>query len=126
MAKLDDFIEIVNDFSAIADFVVIYVMEAHPSDGLAFEHNPVKIKTHRHIHDRLKAARHLLTKNVPCPLLTDIMLDEADRCFAAAPERLFVIQDGVLKYCGGPGPRGYHLEEVREWLENYQQSSDTK
>ena len=37
MAKLRDFGEIVHDFSNIADFVIVYIEEAHPSDGWALK-----------------------------------------------------------------------------------------
>lgn len=37
MAKLRDFGEIVREFSDIADFVIVYIEEAHPSDGWALK-----------------------------------------------------------------------------------------
>ena len=37
MTKLQQFNEIVRDFRDVADFVIIYVEEAHPSDGWAFK-----------------------------------------------------------------------------------------
>ena len=37
MAKLHDFGEIVRDFSDVADFVIVYIEEAHPSDGWALK-----------------------------------------------------------------------------------------
>lgn len=37
MDRLRDFNEITADFRDIADFVVIYISEAHPSDGWAFK-----------------------------------------------------------------------------------------
>lgn len=36
-AKLRDFGEIVRDFSDVADFVIVYIEEAHPSDGWALK-----------------------------------------------------------------------------------------
>ena len=37
MAKLNEFNSITRDFSDIADFLVIYISEAHPTDGWAFK-----------------------------------------------------------------------------------------
>lgn len=37
MVKLRDFGEIVRDFSDIADFIIVYIEEAHPSDGWALK-----------------------------------------------------------------------------------------
>lgn len=37
VAKLRDFGEIVHDFSDVADFVIVYIEEAHPSDGWALK-----------------------------------------------------------------------------------------
>lgn len=37
LAKLREFGEIVHDFADIADFVIVYIEEAHPSDGWAFK-----------------------------------------------------------------------------------------
>lgn len=37
MAKLAKFNEIVRDFKDVADFAIIYISEAHPTDGWAFK-----------------------------------------------------------------------------------------
>lgn len=37
MSQLDAFQKMVNDFSQVADFCVVYIEEAHPSDGWALE-----------------------------------------------------------------------------------------
>ena len=37
MAKLRQFNEIARDFTDVADFVVVYIEEAHPTDGWAFK-----------------------------------------------------------------------------------------
>lgn len=43
VAKLSDFGEIVRDFSDIADFVIVYIEEAHPSDGWALKVSSSKL-----------------------------------------------------------------------------------
>ena len=37
MAQLRQFNEIARDFTDVADFVVVYIEEAHPTDGWAFK-----------------------------------------------------------------------------------------
>ena len=36
-ARVDEFLSIANEFSDIADFLAVYIEEAHPSDGWAFK-----------------------------------------------------------------------------------------
>lgn len=47
------------------------------------------------------------------------MSDSANRSYAAWPERLYIIVDGVIVYKSGPGPFGYVLDDVRSWLEKH-------
>ena len=61
MGKFGGFCKIASSFSDIADFLTVYIEEAHPDDGWAFKNN-IKINTHRDIEDRIEAAKHLLTK----------------------------------------------------------------
>jgi hypothetical protein len=49
------------------------------------------------------------------------LLDRADNRvnydYAAWPDRLFVVGvDGKIAYRGGPGPGGFRVAEVEEWL----------
>lgn len=118
MAKLRDFGEIVHDFSDVADFVIVYIEEAHPSDGWALKNN-YNIPKHRTQEERCAAARLLLSHNPPCTVRVDTMLDAANLAYGASPERLYIIWDSRIVYQGGPGPMSYSTHEVRIWLENY-------
>ncbi|XP_019620475.1 PREDICTED: uncharacterized protein LOC109467022 [Branchiostoma belcheri] len=51
--------------------------------------------------------------------VVDTMDDNVARAYACYPDRLFVILDGIVVYKGGLGPEGYHLDEVRDWLQNF-------
>ena len=44
------------------------------------------------------------------------MDDRANKAFAALPERIYVILDGVIVYEGGLGPFDYKIEEVEAFL----------
>lgn len=37
MAKLSDFCKLTEEYAGLADFAVIYVEEAHPTDGWKFQ-----------------------------------------------------------------------------------------
>lgn len=71
------------------------------------------------MHDRLREAQ-ALSKKVPwAQVVADNMNDDAMLSYGALPERLYIIQDGIVVYEGDIGPRGYHPEQVRDWLAEY-------
>ncbi|KAF7468063.1 Hypothetical predicted protein [Marmota monax] len=109
-------LRLIEDFSPIADFLIIYIEEAHASDGWAFKNN-VDIKIHQNLQDRLRAAHILLAKSPQCPVVVDTMQNQSSQLYAALPERLYVLQEGRILYKGKPGPWNYHPEEVRAVLE---------
>lgn len=102
----------------MADFVVVYIEEAHPSDGWFF-HNNISIPQHRKLDDRIMAARKLEDIGTKCPIVVDQMSNDANKRYGALFERLYVIQDGVIVYAGERGPVGYKVEELESWLQNY-------
>lgn len=104
------------DFGSAADFLIIYIEEAHASDGWAFKNN-VDIKQHRNLQDRLWAAHLLLARSPQCPVVVDTMQNQSSQQYAALPERLYVLQGGRILYKGKPGPWNYNPEEVRAVLE---------
>lgn len=116
MYKLDEFKELVKDYSSVADFLVVYIAEAHSSDGWAFSNN-YDINQHKSLEDRLSAARILVQKDPLCPVVVDEMSDCTAMKYGALPERLYVLLDGKVVYKGGMGPWGYKPLEVRAFLE---------
>ena len=106
----------VDNFSDIADFVIIYIEEAHPKEGFHIKMNYV-IGTHQCLEERFAAAEKLQDISKPnCQILVDSMSNEAMYQYQAFPERLYIINDGQLGYAGGVGPMWYNLDEVRDWL----------
>lgn len=47
------------------------------------------------------------------------MLDAANFAYGALPIRFHIVQNGRVVYEGGPGPMGYDMKGVKEWLERY-------
>ena len=117
MGKFDEVCQIASDFAPVADFLTIYIEEAHPSDGWAF-HNNVSIRQHCSIEDRLAAAKMLESRKPPFPIVVDPLDNKANLAYGGLFERLFIIHKGKLAYEGGRGPELYIPSEVRAWLQN--------
>lgn len=100
----------------MADFLVVYIAEAHATDGWSFANN-VDIKNHTNLQERLAAAQVLVKENPLCPIVVDEMTDITASKYGALPERLYVLQSGKVIYKGKRGPWGYNPEEVRRVLE---------
>uniref|UniRef100_A0A8C3F7M9 Iodothyronine deiodinase n=1 Tax=Chrysemys picta bellii TaxID=8478 RepID=A0A8C3F7M9_CHRPI len=111
-----EFNKLVEDFNSIADFLIIYIEEAHATDGWAFKNNIV-INNHRNLQDRKKAAQFLLKENPLCPVVLDTMENLSSSKYAALPERLYLVQGGKVVYKGGVGPWNYNPEDIRAILE---------
>lgn len=118
MSKLEQFNSLIARFSNHADFVIIYIEEAHPDDGWKFKDN-FKINRHKLLEDRITAAKELQRHKPKCPIYVDTMKDEANRRYGGLYERLYIVLDGFIVYQGERGPEGYHLEEVESWLESH-------
>jgi len=124
MANLDKFGKLRENFSEVADFVTIYIAEAHPAERGHFrvggEGGNYDIDTHANIADRLNAATTLREEAGEalkgCKILVDPMDDRANIAYAALPERLYVVQDGQIIYQGGLGPFDYKISEVEAFL----------
>jgi len=119
MAKLDEFKQLVNQFADVADCVIVYIAEAHASDGWGFRNNKYDIKQARNLQMRYAAANMLHMRDTNCPILVDEMNNNANISYAAIPERLYIILNGMVVYKGGKGPNDYRVSEVVEWLQNH-------
>lgn len=125
MAKFDHFIQVAKDFADVADFLSVYIEEAHPSDGWAFSGN-IDIRQHKTIDHRLAAA-HILAMSKPTfPIVVDSMTDEANIKYGGLFERLYIFQDDIIQYQGGRGPSGCHVSEVEDFLVEYRKNNFTK
>jgi len=127
MANLGKFGSLRQNFSKVADFVTIYIAEAHPADRGHFkagadggQFGQIDTATHTSLQDRINAALKLKEKAASflegCPIMVDPMDDRANKAFAALPERIYVVLDGRIAYQGGLGPFDYKIEEVEKYL----------
>ena len=118
MKKLEHFKTLIARFGHVADFLIVYISEAHPSDGWKFQNN-FDIKKHRGIEDRMKSRETLLKYKPNCPVVADDISNHLNYKYGAMSERLYVILNGKIVYLGGKGPVGYHVGEVEDWLTKY-------
>ena len=109
-------------FSSCADFAAVYIEEAHPAEAPNFGGN-VQIDQHKTIKERVEASKMLeqfRQNKTDFNILVDLMQNKASKAYAALPERLYIIKDGVIIYEGGQGPFDCKLEDVEEFLENFE------
>jgi len=123
MAVFDNICRMAVDNADLADFVVVYIEEAHPTDGWAYSGNYV-INQHRTIKDRLTAAATLTASPLPgnMTVVADSMTDEMTKAYGGLYERLYVIHSGMVSYQGQRGPRGFRLGDVANWLSIHRDS----
>jgi len=110
-----------DDYGSRANFLTIYVKEAHPQDEWQMASNEkegVCYMQPRTLADRVAIANDFVKKfDYRIPVVVDPIENPANEVYAGWPERFYVIDtDGSIAYKGKPGPFGYHPEEVEEWL----------
>lgn len=95
-------------FKKKAEFLLVYLREAHPSDGWAVRGwSKVADPTSKRERDRV-ARRCCKEASFRFTALVDTMEDETAVKWAAWPERLFVVgKDGRVVYAGKQGPWGF-------------------
>ncbi len=115
---LDRFTRICDKFSNKADFLLVYIEEAHPDERGHIRDN-YKIVTHKTLESRLDAANVLvkeLDDDPPCPVVVDTMTNEANYAYGALPERLYILKDDKVLYEGAKGPFGHDVSEMESRL----------
>jgi len=119
MAAFDSVCRMATVHADLVDFLVIYIEEAHATDGWAVAENAHQISSHRNIEDRLAAAAELsrsFTLPANMTVVADSMSGDLNRAYGALPERLYVIQSGLVVFEGGPGPFKFSPDELDDWL----------
>jgi hypothetical protein len=114
-------VQIYNDYKDRADFLTVYVREAHPTDEWQMKSNvkdDVCYAQPKTLQQRLAIANDFTKRfNFPLPFGIDDMSNSANDAYAAWPERLYILDEsGRIAYRGGNGPFKYNPKEVREWL----------
>jgi Iodothyronine deiodinase len=116
-----DIVRIFEDYKDHADFLTVYVREAHPTDEWQMKSNlkdDVCYAQPRTLGERLTIANDFTKRfHYPLPFGVDDMKNGANDAYSAWPERLYIIdENGKIAYRGGMGPFHYNPAEVRDWL----------
>jgi hypothetical protein len=104
-----------------ADFLLIYVREAHPTNGWAMKSNEkvgVAVAQPKTFQERSAVAEQCAAKLKPSiPLLVDDINDAVGNAYSGMPARLYVIgTNGKVAYKSGRGPFGFKPEEMEQAL----------
>jgi alkylhydroperoxidase family enzyme len=104
-----------------ATFLMVYVREAHPTDGWAMESNTrvgVAIKQPTTLGERVKVCDQFCQKLKPSiPVVVDEIADPVGSAYSGMPGRLYVIDSkGKVGYKSGRGPFGFKAGEMEQAL----------
>lgn len=113
--------QIFDDYKDHADFLTVYVREAHPTDEWQMKSNvkdDVCYAQPKTLEQRMAIANDFTKRfKYPLPFGVDDMSNAAEFAYAAWPERLYIIDEtGHIAYRGGMGPFNYKPAEARDWL----------
>ena len=92
-----------------AHIYVLYIREAHPTDGWALPKNTFVIPDPKSIEERQKVARVFASQlKVTIPILVDTIDDQVEKSYSSWPDRIYVIDtDGKIALKAAPGPGGF-------------------
>jgi hypothetical protein len=113
--------ELREEFSSVARFAIVYIKEAHPEDEWQSENNvkqDVVYPQPQTFEARMDLARDFVDRmDVKTQTLVDDIRNTAMACYAAWPERIYVIdRQGRITYKGGVGPFYFEPEALKEVL----------
>jgi hypothetical protein len=88
---------------------VVYIREAHPTDGWAIPQNRFRIMDPKTLEERRKVAREFAAQlKVSIPILVDTIDDRMEKAYSGWPDRIYVIDsEGKIAQKGDPGPGGF-------------------
>ena len=109
------------------EFFVVYVQEAHPTDGWQVDsniQNRILYGQHQSLDEREEAAQSCtIGMHLSIPILVEEMDNSIDEAYGAAPERFYLIgEDGKVVYHGGAGPHFFDLDELDEAIQKMESS----
>ena len=114
--------EIYERFRDRAEFFVVYIREAHPTDGWQVPTN----RTEGILYEQpgtdegreTVAGACRIGLEISIPMLIDGIDNRVEQAYSAWPDRLYVVStDGTIGYKGKPGPGGFKPREVERYLE---------
>jgi type I thyroxine 5'-deiodinase len=116
-----DLHRIYDEFKDRADFLTIYISEAHPEDEWQMDSNREEhfvFKQPKTFEERRGIAKVLVDRlHYRIPVAVDTLDGSAEKAFAAWPERIYILGvGGRIAYKGAPGPFGFLPDEAEREL----------
>jgi len=105
------------EYRDLVQFLVIYIREAHPTDGWFMGNHA--IRDPRTIVER-QALAHTCEVRMQygIPTLVDEMDDAVMKAYAAWPDRLYLVDlEGKVAFAGGIGPWGFQPNKLKRAID---------
>ena len=104
-------------------FLVVYILEAHPSDVWQMEsnvHDQVVFASPKNEEDRAFIAGACVRQlGIKFPAVLDEFGNSTERAYTGWPDRIYLIdRHGKVVFKTKPGPFGFKPDELRKALEN--------
>ncbi|XP_070571049.1 type I iodothyronine deiodinase-like [Ptychodera flava] len=129
-------LKLFQDYKDRVDFLVVYLLEAHPSDGWSLGAHYSFLSKHKTLEDRLEAARTMMELDNHKTFTTDIkddsrvrmvidnMNDDFSLLYESVPDRAFIFKDGKIAFVGRTISQQVQpsevntlmTDELRRWL----------
>lgn len=125
MKSLPKFNELHNSFRNDVDMYIIYIGEAHPSDGWnlrkSYYADQPSYPKHKSMIERLNVAKdfeNTVKSITTVPIFVDNFENKTDEFFIALPERLVIIDNKRVSFIGGEGPWNYSIDAAEAHLKS--------
>lgn len=110
-----------DEFGSQAEFLMVYIREAHPSDAWQVSSNErdgVVHRSPRDLAERSDLARTCVAElDVGFTAVVDGLDEATDEAYTAWPERIYLVgSDGRVLYKSLPGPFGFEPDELEAAL----------
>jgi hypothetical protein len=122
--QLEGIDEVYRDFRDRAEFLFVYIREAHPDSVLSLVDETmaprlVKVPQQSSLDVRAQAAAACgRTLKLSMPIAVDSMDNTVGRAYAGWPNRMVVVGvDGRILFASSPSPHGVDAARLRSWLE---------
>jgi len=104
-------------FKDIANFVAVYISEAHAQDEWPLGRK-VCVNQHKTLEERLAVAKAFQKDyNFQIPILVDTIDNNFDKLYSSWPERFYIIEHGKMELVGYPSTEfGYDRVILTIWL----------
>lgn len=114
--------QIYRQYKDSVEFFVVYVQEAHPTNGWQTDSNleaGILFRQHQSYDERESVAQSCsIDLHIGLPIIIEEMDNAVDEAYGAAPERLYLVDiDGNVAYHEGAGPHFFDLDEWEQAIQ---------